>query len=229
MPDTHRNLELMPSLGRLVRGLSALFWGLPITLLVCVKTGVSEWLRPLGLLPPVMATGLLLYGVWQMGYFQRQERVWHSALERAQLLAIINFGLSPFIFWWNRLPFETFYSWAVGALMLSGLLFVFNLNQVLQRLSAMLPDETLRAETQVFTSLNLYLLFFILALVGFYLALREISTLPLILHQTLVLLEFGRNWLLLFLFLLPLALTMTMIWKIKEVILASVFEEHQTR
>jgi hypothetical protein len=227
MPDAPRNLELMPSLGRLVRGLSALFWGLPIALLVCVQTGVSEWLRPLGLLPPVMATGLLLYGIWQMGYFQRQERVWHSALDRAQLLAVVNLGLSPFIFWWNRLPAETFFTVAVGMLMLSGLLFLFNLNQVLKRLAAMLPDETLRSEVALFTSLNIYLLLIILVLVGVYLGLRQVIMLPLLLSQALFVLELGRNWFLLILFLLPLALTMTMLWKIKEAIMASVFEEHQ--
>jgi hypothetical protein len=34
----------------------------------------------------------------------------------------------------------------------------------------------------------------------------------------------GREFLLIFLILLPLAMTMTLIWKIKEVVLASVFE-----
>ena len=36
-------------------------------------------------------------------------------------------------------------------------------------------------------------------------------------------LDLSRQWLLIFLVLLPLAMTMTLIWKIKEVILGSVF------
>jgi hypothetical protein len=36
--------------------------------------------------------------------------------------------------------------------------------------------------------------------------------------------ESSRSWLLVFSILLPLAMTMTLIWKIKEVVLASVFE-----
>src|SRR5262249_16846409 len=150
--------ELMRSLRRLVRGLSILFWGLPLTLLVCVRTTVSEWLRPLGILPPILTTALLLYSLFQLGHFQKHERVWVHALDRAKLLAIVTLGLSPFVFWWNQLPQVPFYFLGVGVLMLSGLLFLFNLNFVLQRLAAMLPDETLRIETRFFTSFNLYLL-----------------------------------------------------------------------
>ena len=34
--------ELLRALGKLVRGLSALFWGLPLTLLICVRTAMSD-------------------------------------------------------------------------------------------------------------------------------------------------------------------------------------------
>src|SRR5512141_2158103 len=113
MSETAPKAELMRSLRRLVRGLSVLFWGLPLTLLVCVRTMLSEWLRPLGILPPIITTALLLYGLIELGSFQRQERVWVSALDRAKLLAIVNVGLSPFVFWWNQLPEVTLYSVAV--------------------------------------------------------------------------------------------------------------------
>src|SRR5512141_955575 len=109
MSDPVHKAELMRSLRRLVRGLSLLFWGLPLTLLVCVRTSLSEWLRPLGMLPPVLSTLLLLYALVQLGYFQRQERVWVHSLERAKILAIVNLGLSPFVFWWNQLPQVPFY------------------------------------------------------------------------------------------------------------------------
>ena len=225
MPDLAPKAELLRSLGRLVRGLSALFWGLPLSLLVCVRTAMSEWLRPLGMLPPVLATGLLLYGLLQLGCFQKQERIWRNALDRAVLLAIVNIGLAPFIYWWNRLPGVSYYGLGVAVLVLSSLLFLFNLNYVLQRLAAMLPDETLRVETTLFGNLNLYLLCAVLFLVSLYFALHEIRALPIILIQLLQLLELGRQWLLVFLVLLPVAMTMTLIWKIKEVILASVFGE----
>lgn len=223
MSDPFLKTELMRSLGRLVRGLSALFWGLPLTLLVCVKTATSDWLRPFGILPPVLTTGLLCYGLWQLGHFQRQERIWRDALDRAKMLSVVNVGLSPFIFWWNQVPSVPLYSISVGVLMFSSLLFLFHLNQVLQRLSAMLPDETLRIETRFFTSLNSWLLVSLVMLVTVYLTLQRIHQLPAAMIDLLNAVEIIRQWALIFLVLLPLAMTMTLIWKIKEIVLSSVF------
>ncbi len=224
MSETAPKAELMRSLRRLVRGLSILFWSLPLTLLVCVRTTVSEWLRPLGILPPILTTILLFYGLMQLGYFQRQERVWIQALERGKVLAIVNIGLSPFVFWWNQLPFVPLYWAAMAGLVVSGLLFLFNLNFVLQRLAAMLPDETLRMETRFFTSFNLNLLAGLSVLAAVYAVVRRIENLPVPVLQLVQAVDSMREWLLVFLILLPLAMTMTLIWKIKEVVLASVFD-----
>ena len=56
-------------------------------------------------------------------------------------------------------------------LVLSALLFLFNLNVVLKQLGAMLPDETLRHETGQFTALNRWLLAVLLFLGVAYVAL----------------------------------------------------------
>ena len=230
MPNPVPPAELLRALGRLARGLSALFWGLPITLVVCVQTVYTNWLDSLanlGFIPPSAATALLYYGLWQLGHFQRQERVWVLSLDRAKLLGLINIGLSPFLYWLHKLPEVSLYSQAVAVLMLSGLLFLFNLNQVLQRLTAMLPDETLRAETKLFTSVNLYLLLGIPSLLAIRFAFAQIPRLPGFLVDLMALLEPMAQWLLLLLVLLPVAMTMTLIWKIKEMVFSSVFgQEH---
>lgn len=215
--------ELLRSLGRLVRGLSALFWGLPLTLIVCVKTAMNDWLKPVNAVGPVLTTGLILFGVWQLGYFQKQERIWMRALDRAKLLAIVNVGLSPFLYWWNKLPYVPFYLFTLVILTVAWLVFLLNLNLALQRLAAMLPDETLRLETRWFTSVNFGLLIGIISSVALYLALKQIAHLPPVLIHFLQAIEPARTVLLVFLVLLPLALTMTLLWKIKEVILHSVF------
>ena len=54
---TSPNAELLRSLGRLARGLSALFWGLPATLVICAETAKADWLKPLGLVPALAGTG----------------------------------------------------------------------------------------------------------------------------------------------------------------------------
>src|SRR5207247_8554474 len=122
------------------------------------------------------------------------------------------------------LPFCTI---VVGVLALSGLLFLFDLKLVLARLGAMLPDDTLRHETKQFTTLNRALLVAMLFLVAIYFVLVRAPGLP---PQVLVMIEWlerTSHWSLVFLILVPLSLTMALIWKTKEVILASVFDVRQ--
>src|SRR5688572_7765310 len=113
MAETAPKAELLRSLGRLVRGLSALFWGLPSALVVSVYVGTNEWARPVHMLGPVVVLGLLFYGLSLLSDFQKRERIWRESLERTKLLALINVGLSPFIYWYNRLPEEQLYGIAV--------------------------------------------------------------------------------------------------------------------
>ena len=223
MPDPAPNAELLRSLGRLVRGLSALFWGLPITLIVCFHTAKAESLKSFGIVPPLATTGLLAYGLWQLGDFQKQERVWRTALDRARLFSLINLGLSPFLFWWNKVPANTFFLAMVMGLILSGLMFLGSLNLVLRHLGAMLPDEGLRLETRQFTTLNLNLVFVTFVLALLYVGLGQFTTLPPWLVTMVGVMERGSLWFLILLILLPLAMTMALLWKTKEVILENVF------
>ena len=87
----------------------------------------------------------------------------------------------------------------------------------------MLPDETLRHETLVFTAINRWLLAGLLLLGVVYIVFLHSA------RWQLALGDFsdwaGRLgfWALTFLALLPLAMTMALLWKTKEVILDSVF------
>lgn len=223
MPGTTEHSKLLWSLGRLVRGLSALFWGLPLTLLASVETVKIDWFRNLGILPALVMNGLLLYGLWQIGAFQPQERIWRAALDRARLLALINCGLSPYLYWWSRLPRNDFFTIMVLLAMCCGLVFLISLNLVLRRLTAMLPDETLRAETRSFTHLNRALLLAMLLLVVAYGGLRWWPDLLRHLGLLVYWIQALGFWLIIFLVLLPLAMTMALLWKTKEMILESVF------
>ena len=153
--------DLMRALGRLVRGLSLLFWGIPLALAADVETARTDWLRALGawsFAPALVLSGLLWFGLRQLRGFQRQERVWQQALHRTEFFAIVNTGLAPFLFWWHRFPLVTFYFVCVHILAVSGFLFLIQLNQVLRRLAAMLPDEMLRMETRTFAAMNTWML-----------------------------------------------------------------------
>ena len=223
MSDIPPNPELLRSLGRLVRGLSALFWGLPLALLVYAETIKTDWLRAYTVFPPLATTGLLLFGLWQLGAFQKQERPWRAALDRTRLLAMINFGLSPFLYWWSRIPTNAFFTVMVCVLAVTALLFLFTLNRVLLRLGAMLPDETLRSETRQYTALNQNLLAALLFIAALYIGLKQVPELPGLLDTLSTWADRSSFGALIFLVLLPLAMTMALIWKTKEVILDNVF------
>jgi hypothetical protein len=239
MPEAVPNPELLHSLGRLVRGLSAIFWGLPAALIVCVGTAFAGWFevpnveipnllvfwctRFLPVIPAMAATGLLVFGLSQLDTFQKQERPWRNALDRAKVFALITFGLSPFVFWWYHEPAVALFGVSVQVLAFSGWFLLFNLNTVLLRLGAMLPDEALRQETRQFTSLNRSLLVVLLLILALRVALGRIPHLPEQMTNFVTVWDRGVPWLIVLLGLLPLAMTMALVWKTKEVILDSVF------
>ena len=215
--------SLLSSLGRLVRGLSALFWGLPIALILCVQTAKTDWLQPLGAVPPIIALGLLYYALTQIGHFQRQERVWRLALDRAKIFSLINLFLSPFLYWGNRMPGNPFFTAIIELMVLTSLMYLFSLNLLLRRLAAMLPDETLRIETRLFTKINNYFVVSLGLIFASVFILRRFEEFPRFAGYLLFMLDHGGLWAIMFMILLPIATTMTLVWKIKEVILASVF------
>lgn len=226
MTSEPSNPDLMPALGRLVRGLTGLFWGLPIALVISVQTVRMHWLDPLGIIPPLLANGLLFFTLGMLRPFQTQERVWQRTLDRARFLTIVCTGLSPFLFWFKGMPHILHYQVAVGLMSLAGVLLLIGVNDVLSRLAAMLPDETLRLEARWFTSLNTGLLVALLWCLAVVPILLRLPT-PSAWIASLVPLLFRIGAVLgLLLVLLPLSLTMALLWKIKEAILDSVFHRH---
>ncbi len=221
--------ELRESLRRLVKGLSSLFWGLPLAVLICAQTSLNMILRPFGVLPAAAATGLLLLGVIQLEGYQRRRKDWMEALNKAKLFGLLCVGLSPFVFLWGRLPWIEFYNNMMGLLGLSGLLFLFALNRSLRLLTDLLPDEGLREETHLFTAINLGLIVGVICLMLLFWALQFFFNMPRLVVLRIDLLAEGRRFLMLFFVLLPLAMTMTLLWKIKEAALMGVFEQQVAR
>lgn len=221
--DSAPDPQLLRSLGKLARGLSALFWGLPVSLLTCVETARADMLKPLGFIPALAVNALLVYGIWQLGDFQKQERPWRAALDRAQFLALVILGLSPFIYWHNKIPGDDYFAYTVGLLEIAAVLFLFNLNLVLKRLGAMLPDETLRSETRQFTAFNRWMLVVLLLFAIVFVSLMQFAHPSPEVGRVLVWLNRFSGLMLIFFILLPLAMTMALLWKTKEVILDAVF------
>ena len=217
------NPELLRSLGQLSRGLSAVFWGLPLALVVCVQTAKGDWIERLGVIPPVAVNLLLVYGLTLMSRFRPQEHLWIRTLERARFLGVVNLGLAPFLFWWSRVPHLAFYQFMAHVMMLSGLAFLFCLNSSILRLALLVPDETLRMETRLFTKMNRTALAFTFLLLLAYFTATRLDALPPEVQNIGALLDRSGVGVLLFLILLPTAMTMALLWKTKEVIHTSVF------
>ena len=167
--------DLMPSLRKLVRGLEVLFWALPFALLVCVQETMVSWWESWGIAPALAAMALLWYGTYSLGHFQKQERVWQGTVNFAQVLALLMVGLVPFLHWQQQITSDTM-TWSQMSeaqkhivysaciFFTASMMYVLNLNHVLARLAAMLPDPILRADVRLFVYLNFGL--FLLLVIG---------------------------------------------------------------
>lgn len=225
MDNPAPNPELLRSLRKLASGLAALFWGLPAVLIISAETVRVDVLDPFGIVPALVANLVLLFGLRRLGAFQPHERPWRLALDRARLPALVNLGLCPFLFWFNHMPETVYFRYAMLVIITSVVLFLFNLNGVLKQLGAMLPDETLRQDINVFTAFNRWLL---VAFLGLIAGVVFVSIQFPDLAQQLG----PDNWAILVRVdmagallcgLSPLAITMGLLWKTKEVIFDSVF------
>jgi len=226
--DTQKNL--LPALARVARGTSILFWGLPIAMVVSVMATLSNWTAaawPIGMLLPLVAFAMLWIGLWLLGSFQPQERVWQAALGQAKLLGLCSLGLSPFLHWHHRAPDELYFDDTVGLLKLVFVFYMMALNKMLARLAAMLPDETLRVESQLFSRMNRVLLAMASLGIGVMHLVPRIDETPELLFRLVAVADQFRPWLFMAFVLIPVSMTMSLLWKTKESILASVFTPRQ--
>ena len=230
MDEADAQPDLLPTLARVVRGTSMLFWGLPVAMVVSIMSTLSNWTDaawPMGMLMPPVAFGVLWVGLWLLGAFQPQERVWQAALGQAKLLGLFNLGLSPFLHWHHRAPDELYFANAVWLLALVFVFYLMALNKTLARLAAMLPDETLRVESQLFSRMNRVLLTITSISIGVMYLVTRIDEPPELLFRLVAMAAQFRPWLFMAFVLIPVSMTMSLLWKTKESILASVFTPKQ--
>jgi len=171
---------------------------------------------------PIASTGLVLFGLSRMAPYQRGERIWQRSLLLSQSLALVAAGLSPFLFLWSRMPSVGYFSRAVILLMAVSLLFLVALLGTLERLAAMLPDDTVRSDARLFRGVASYVIT-VLAGVSVTLYWRMA---PVNLSEFLEIprqpLGLGRHAILLLLILVPVAMAMAVTWKLKELVLTAV-------
>ncbi len=231
--------NLMPSLRQLVRGLELLFWALPITLLVCVQEILAPAWESWGIMPLILSTGTLWFGVSRLRQFHPKEQIWQSAVRLTEVLALLMAGLVPFLHWIQALPELSASGYSAGQKHIiystiifctASIMFVLNLNHLLTRLGAILPDPVLRADIKLFVMMNFILFFPMLAAMWCCRLSNELYSV--LYYKAPGLAEsFGNavglqellQGVVLWIAILIIATTMTMIWKAKEAVLNGVF------
>ena len=229
----------MPSLRQLVRGLELLFWALPFVLLVCVQEMLSPEWESWGAMPLFFSTVILWFGASRLRHFQPQERIWQSAVKITEVLALLMAGLSPFLHWIQILPELSASGYSAGQKHIiystiifctASIMFLLNLNHVLTRLGAMLPDPILRADIKLFVTLN-FILFLPLLLAMWCCRLSD-GIFGVLQHQapsmaesigSPVSLEHFMKASVIWIATLIIATTMAMMWKTRESVLNGVF------
>ncbi|MGA0407076.1 MAG: hypothetical protein ACO3PR_03215 [Limisphaerales bacterium] len=218
-PEQIREEGLSHALVGLLRGLSSVFWGLPLILLTEAQSDFYNKGRWIALLAPWVANGLVLNGLLHLQGFHQQERIWRRALERTLLLGIIHVGLTPFLFFWQDYPREPFFAMSVRLLFFCGMLYLYQLNHLIRRLACMIPDETLRQDTELFAGLNRRILSLLMTLVLVYWLVGYLASLPGSLFLLIRMIDHLLPIVVIMLVVMPVAMTMTMVWKLKESVL----------
>ncbi|MGB9602196.1 MAG: hypothetical protein ACP5MG_06505 [Verrucomicrobiia bacterium] len=224
--DDHSS-DFTRSLSRLIRGLSMLFWGLPITLIISIKTAVKDRfeLQPLDFFTPIISSAILLIAIFFIGNFKKSEKKWGVLIDRAKFFGIINLSLSPFIYWRLKVPEITAFSVAVWLFFVSNVFFLLILNRIIQQLTMMLPDKTLRLDAKNYGDLNQYM--FLLLLIILFLAYLDnfFKDLPDTVSEFLITVSRFHQWIITVVIVIPLAMTMALLWKTRETILTNIFNE----
>ena len=231
--------ELMPSLRQLVRGLELLFWALPFALVVCVQEITSMQWASWGVLPLMLSMALLWFGASRLKFFQPQEGIWQGAVRVTEVLALVMVGLAPFLHWANMIPEQPAAAftaeqkhiiYSTGIFCAISIMFLINLNHLLTRLAAMLPDPILRADVRLFAVLNFILFVPLLAsLWGSQLSGQIFTVLQLNAPDfaqrigTPMVISGFLKAATLWIATLLIAVTMAMLWKTKETVLNGVF------
>lgn len=239
LPPAESRPSILSGLNGLVRGLNALFYALPLALLIMVWTATrsssnvpspfSNLLHSLGILPALVASVVVFYGVNKLSRYQPENVAWQRSIDRARWYGLFLIGLSPFLYWWCRVPENVHFRIAAMALIVIGMLFLGQLNMILRRLTQTLPDQTLRSETAFMAKLNIGVLVLVALAQVFFFSLNRVSVTAAtqwLSRDNLMLLRLSEI-LVLLLMVLPVAITMAVMWKIKELILDSVFERER--
>lgn len=133
----------------LIRGFACLFWGIPISLLVF--SGLPDLRLGTHLYVPVHLFGLLLMyrGTLQLQRADLLTLRWGGLMRQLMLALVLQVYLSPFVFWWKRLPGVPLYQANLLLLAAAAMYTLRLVSRLAGEWGARLDDRVFRSEAAI--------------------------------------------------------------------------------
>lgn len=212
--------QLQPNdLVALAQGLSCWLWGIPAAMLLSIRELPFEWGIPFQVPLFVVPYLLVLTGAVKMARVRSPGDRWRSEAQRALILCIVAAYLTPFLFWWRRWPQSVYLMANVWLLVACGVALLAQVNRVVRTLGACLGDPALAAEAELFRAVVWIVLGLpTLAAIAFVITASVRTQQPVTTQFETALLA-TPSWGLALL-LVPLSITLALVWRAKDLTLA---------
>lgn len=207
------------------RGFSAVFWALPVAVVLSVRATMSEWASRTDLLVSFAAYLVIFYGLLLIDRLPTlpTRSGWKRTLWRSAYFCFVCIGLAPFAFFWNRQPESAFFELNVLLHGFALVGFILCYNKALARLNEQVIDPGLQVEVAFLARFNRGSLVTVAFMAFGYLGAVETLTpeelrepthrrfTPLVLTGALMTI------------ILPVSMTMNLTWKFKDAIFAWIY------
>lgn len=210
---------------RLASGFSKLLWSIPLGLFLFTGAIRVHW-APLIQVPSyLMAAALYCWGILTLRKTPSLTSKWRQTLHLSLVLGVLLFYFAPFIYWWERRPMIDHLAINVFAFLFAVTWILWLINALAEAIATRLEDKVFFIETRLCRwSVGLFM---ILPVLTFWvMSTWRASRYGIPLSQFIQDLLFVRQAYWLFAaFILPLTLTLTMVWKTRKRILTQVIAE----
>ncbi|NQU11238.1 hypothetical protein HQ590_10635 [bacterium] len=224
-PAPRSTAASVADLVHLTQGFYFIFWGLLVTVLISAQIVVSLWLRTFAEVFLLGAVLAMVVGVARLrrvrldgGTSGPPAQCWQRQVRRLWWVTLLLAYFSLVFYLWRRLPGHPYLQLNALGFVACGLLLLILLNLVIAALAQTLGRANLALESRWFAAVNVVLLVLPLVATAAYVMAMAAR------RQTNVLLEFqallGRlNVFVLVALLLPLSLTLSLVWAAKDLAL----------
>lgn len=215
------------ALVRLIQGLYFVFWGLLVTVLVSAESVLLAWQSSFAEVVLAGGVAITVAGTWrlrQAGFAEHAS--WRRRTGRLRGLALLLAYFALLFCLWRRAPVNLYLQLNAVGFVATGIALLMMVNRTVTALAAVVGRPQLALESRLFTAANIALL-----LLPFLAALSYL-TVMVVARQTSPLDEFRHllqrvSLLVGMIVLLPVALTLALVWAAKDSLLEELLSRDQ--